>query len=97
MLSDMFIFFILLLLWLRRPPRSTRSDTLFPYPPLSRSYCPSCSNRLDSALASAPNEKAHFDTPGRRCPEISQFGALAVPPDSSGGQDRKSTRLNSSH
>src|SRR3546814_8230053 len=33
----MFIFFILFFLLIRRPPRSTRTDTLFPYTTLFRS------------------------------------------------------------
>src|SRR3546814_8764401 len=30
---------------IRRPPRSTRTDTLFPYTPLFRSACRSCQGR----------------------------------------------------
>src|SRR3546814_18572078 len=37
LLEVMFSFFFLMI---RRPPRSTRTDTLFPYPTLFRSYRP---------------------------------------------------------
>src|SRR3546814_12710141 len=37
MLSDLFLFFFLMI---RRPPRSTRTDTLFPYTTLFRSCRP---------------------------------------------------------
>src|SRR3546814_11587892 len=37
----MYHFLILLFFMMRRPPRSTRTDTLFPYTTLFRSY-PSC-------------------------------------------------------
>src|SRR3546814_11080666 len=33
----MLLFFLFFLLWIRRPPRSTRTDTLFPYTTLFRS------------------------------------------------------------
>src|SRR3546814_12248692 len=32
--------FLLFVLMIRRPPRSTRTDTLFPYTTLFRSFCP---------------------------------------------------------
>src|SRR3546814_5985900 len=33
------LFFLFFFLMIRRPPRSTRTDTLFPYTTLFRSYC----------------------------------------------------------
>src|SRR3546814_7431145 len=41
MVLSLFIFLFLLFLMIRRPPRSTRTDTLFPYTTLFRSSTPS--------------------------------------------------------
>src|SRR3546814_11383723 len=48
--SLLFIFFFLMI---RRPPRSTRTDTLFPYTTLFRSR--SSSNQVDVTQYSGPN------------------------------------------
>src|SRR3546814_62046 len=45
---------------IRRPPRSTRTDTLFPYTTLFRSQCVA---KLEQALAYAGRD---LDRPGRR-------------------------------
>src|SRR3546814_19072860 len=72
-------------LMIRRPPRSTRTDTLFPYTTLFRSECPPASafgRRL--LLYFAPKDThPHLPT----CAP----GPIRSP------RDRKSTRLNSSH
>src|SRR3546814_17171442 len=47
----MFFFFLMI----RRPPRSTRTDTLFPYTTLFRSSCCSPSGGLGSLAAPAPS------------------------------------------
>src|SRR3546814_1484402 len=99
---------------LRRPPRSTRTDTLFPYTTLSRST-------QFETFVEAPLRKGSFgllridlriveDTEGDRI-DAELLGHL-VDRDLQGhhagrlagrahgiafGQDRKSTRLNSSH
>src|SRR3546814_17366111 len=39
---------------LRRPPRSTRTDTIFPYPTLFRSAIPSCSIETRMGLETQP-------------------------------------------
>src|SRR3546814_14138395 len=39
MLSCLILFFLFFFLMIRRPPRSTRTDTLFPYTTLFRSPC----------------------------------------------------------
>src|SRR3546814_13897158 len=39
MLCSLFYVFSFFFLMIRRPPRSTRTDTLFPYTTLFRSYC----------------------------------------------------------
>src|SRR3546814_7727916 len=74
---------------IRRPPRSTRTDTLFPYTSLFRS--PSrlriwlCQYGDDRAIVK-PRERLNH----RRAKERQRFDCLRSP-------DRKSTRLNSSH
>src|SRR3546814_19043018 len=53
LLLCVFVFFVLMI---RRPPRSTRTDTLFPYTTLFRSYrCdpPNRNNRPSEALGQA--------------------------------------------
>src|SRR3546814_14749350 len=81
----LYIFFFLMI---RRPPRSTRTDTLFPYTTLFRSpvddffskpYVPSAA----SGVSQVVKPKA-ISTAGKKA-----VGVLLG--------DRKSTRLNSSH
>src|SRR3546814_15665377 len=84
----LFIFFFLMI---RRPPRSTRTDTLFPYTTLFRSAAILLMLLDESEAATIlkqldPDEvrqlaKAMFDTANASEQQI----------------DRKSTRLNSSH
>src|SRR3546814_17388706 len=75
-------FLILFFLMIRRPPRSTRTDTLFPYTTLFRSYKCASVNQLEF----------------RRLPERIKCYTPSVHNDIiEGRQDRKSTRLNSSH
>src|SRR3546814_14588414 len=95
----------------RRPPRSTRTDTLFPYTTLFRS---DLGNRLRAADGL---ENYRYDGHGRRASAQSASGTvysfyghdgtLRYQRDerrakdynyiSLNGRDRKSTRLNSSH
>src|SRR3546814_11548741 len=104
----MFFFFLMI----RRPPRSTRTDTLFPYTTLFRSRIEQCHNPDDQedidderdirieaeASICHDHEPKHRD--GRNharqnaladgvSAQVRSYGALL--------QDRKSTRLNSSH
>src|SRR3546814_15143387 len=74
-------------LMIRRPPRSTRTDTLFPYTTLFRSS-PVCSRAgLGTQDQAATRTAQHFRHPdGNRDPFIPRTKS-----------DRKSTRLNSSH
>src|SRR3546814_11971693 len=81
------------LLMIRRPPRSTRTDTLFPFTTLFRSP-PRCSADVgrkkrepESARLSDQREFGELPHQGRR-----QNGEPRGVPG-----DRKSTRLNSSH
>src|SRR3546814_19345707 len=97
-----------LFLMIRRPPRPTRTDTLFPYTTLFRSVIsllaaiasisapavgasPDCSALLaaPSAMSQASRQVAALDLATLR-----DFGRQEA---SLGGEDRKSTRLNSSH
>src|SRR3546814_13135604 len=87
--SEMLTFFFLMI---RRPPRSTRTDTLFPYTTLFRSPVPQERNNppqggqdlfldfIEQRLMPRVNERFKVDQDQR-----SLVG------------DRKSTRLNSSH
>src|SRR3546814_20525370 len=79
----MFLFFFFLMI--RRPPRSTLTDTLFPYTTLFR-----------SAGATPGTVDCERDTEGT---SNALYGG-ATADDNSGSMsyvDRKSTRLNSSH
>src|SRR3546814_20688357 len=87
---------------IRRPPRSTRTDTLFPYTTLFRSR--GCRSRAHnsseqrSAAILAEHLRAHQRDRRAAVREelvvkIMPAGAAAV----RGRPDRKSTRLNSSH
>src|SRR3546814_15325119 len=86
-----FFFFLMI----RRPPRSTRTDTLFPYTTLFRSARaePLVERLWQSELAALP-----VSTPEQRAGLQARLRDLArtiQDPDVS--RDRKSTRLNSSH
>src|SRR3546814_17283147 len=101
----MFVFFLMI----RRPPRSTRTDTLFPYTTLFRSLEPPAIYPEDtlSYLANVYNHKAH-DFYARHGVKVI---AAAYESHEEAGEvslmitrhcvryslDRKSTRLNSSH
>src|SRR3546814_14871952 len=83
--------FRLVFLMIRRPPRSTRTDTLFPYTTLFRSRCrPGTSDRRTPvrwrpAQRQGPREGRHST-----CGSSLQTPYVWI-------LDRKSTRLNSSH
>src|SRR3546814_13022431 len=100
-----FMFFFLMS---RRPPRSTRTDTLFPYTTLFRSRQPLAGSQPPGANVAgerrmnAPVKRAahliEVGQPWRRhepafpCPIIPEILV-----ESTENLDRKSTRLNSSH
>src|SRR3546814_12978330 len=83
----LFVFFFLMI---RRPPRSTRTDTLFPYTTLFRS-------------ATRADPRARLRDRDRRFrhrlfePVAARAAADRLSEDRQRLQDRKSTRLNSSH
>src|SRR3546814_21108735 len=105
-MSLMCHFFLFVFLMILRPPRSTRTDTLFPYPTLCRSVHP--------LVLGEPLERA--EQIAKRVSQLAvlighaleDFIADAVilgeidrkrpqPDDVRAIGDRKSTRLNSSH
>src|SRR3546814_11577064 len=78
--------YYLFFLMIRRPPRSTRTDTLFPYTPLFRSAA--ALRRLSGRVRGLEHGVLdRRDDLLRRDPVLRLRGHL----------DRKSTRLNSSH
>src|SRR3546814_13185674 len=83
-----FHFFVFFFLMIRRPPRSTRTDTLLPYTTLFRS----CAAALLHPAALWGDEGHRPDGDARR--ELARRTAFACLSES---LDRKSTRLNSSH
>src|SRR3546814_3667629 len=75
---------ILFVLMIRRPPRSTRTDTLFPYTTLFRSLstsdvCPRCASRLEEGAA--PPNAGNAPAVGTAAPADSGH----APADSIGG------------
>src|SRR3546814_6974144 len=99
---------------IRRPPRSTRTDTLFPYTTLFRSLLPVRADREAVRLVAQPLdiEEHRIVRRQRELAPVGQIESLAPgvavgalgDPDirkivdpQLGEQDRKSTRLNSSH
>src|SRR3546814_16213020 len=95
-LTDGFVFCIVFLM-IRRPPRSTRTDTLLPYTTLCRSI-----DRLGRTLAEARPDavivigddqmEQFFDD---NMPAMLVYWGDTI--ENAELQDRKSTRLNSSH
>src|SRR3546814_12353520 len=73
-------------LMIRRPPRSTRTDTLFPYTTLFRSI---------EVVAAAGRTWVVVSDP--IAPGATIVGNLGGQSEMLAQQDRKSTRLNSSH
>src|SRR3546814_13400400 len=86
---------------IRRPPRSTRTDTLFPYPTLFRSLSPARKARVQARLARQGVTDADWTTLGeylglleRRgiSPNVASFvGATTVRLDVIGFAGRKAT------
>src|SRR3546814_16373252 len=79
------VLFAVFFLMIRRPPRSTRTDTLFPYTTLFRSRGGGRGGRLRGCSRS---RRRLSGSRGRRCRGCLRCGRR---------RDRKSTRLNSSH
>src|SRR3546814_20574974 len=78
---QLFIFLFCFFLMIRRPPRSTRTDTLFPYTTLFRSAAGRSCSMLHTS--SSPARASHRSTPPRRSPSVSatrvSMAELAIP------------------
>src|SRR3546814_3840724 len=97
----------------RRPPRSTRTDTLFPYTTVSNSSAGVASNlprmryrtfpqyvftvRLDARNWTATSAVLDFRTPSSEDAGPIRQGERNLQTDAMPRTDRKSKRLNSSH
>src|SRR3546814_4162003 len=88
----------------RRPPRSTRTDTLFPYTTLfrSRAGVPAMRVRIGAQLRHAERQRRAGKGMAVAAGADEEIGladgkraALAHGARAAGGEDRKSTRLNS--
>src|SRR3546814_20449524 len=96
-LSRQLACFFFLLLMIRRPPRSTRTDTLFPYTTLFRSLaCEATEDRV--LLAGDVGERRALDQRRAAADHVQvSCGLEPVGKTLLVALDRKSTRLNSSH
>src|SRR3546814_18651442 len=84
------LYVVFFFLMIRRPPRSTRTDTLFPYTTLFRS----------DEIVGEPPATVLSGFPGGIDDQAGQFPKPIVVAAERGrgyAEDRKSTRLNSSH
>src|SRR3546814_17101306 len=86
---DLLIFFYFFFLMIRRPPRSTRTDTLFPYTTLFRSR--PAGRSTAKTRSAGPGGCRRARSAGCR---TRRRGTTRGPAHAA---DRKSTRLNSSH
>src|SRR3546814_13186721 len=91
-----FVLFVCFVFWcfffflmIRRPPRSTRTDTLFPYTTLFRSRHGGVRGDRRSDGAAQLSRRPPICRDARRCDDAARLGGA--------DRDRKSTRLNSSH
>src|SRR3546814_18300495 len=81
-----FVFVSICFLMIRRPPRSTRTDTLFPYTTLFRSPAEVRSLHASGVFQVLGEVMAQYEGIPADDPRLEPYWA-----------DRKSTRLNSSH
>src|SRR3546814_7851392 len=75
---DCFVFFFLMI---RRPPRSTRTDTLFPYTTLfrSRTVLRQAQHERREGISAPPREPNAFLPPGRRVQSLRAGGEDFAP------------------
>src|SRR3546814_19356146 len=89
--SDTMVHYRLFFLMIRRPPRSTRTDTLFPYTTLFRS-------QVGVQLGEPPQEiDLERGQDAGLADVLKALRDRTAEPRVDVTQDRKSTRLNSSH
>src|SRR3546814_14529412 len=89
-----FIYMCFFFLMIRRPPRSTRTDTLFPYTTLFRSLDKERVDRFRDLMKSGNHSRAETI---RLLAEAFIHCAADTRGEVHAVGDRKSTRLNSSH
>src|SRR3546814_20728347 len=96
-------YFVLFFLMIRRPPRSTRTDTLFPYTTLFRADDAAFDTAGDDGAAARDREHV-FDRQQERLVGLARRfrnpgvdGVVQLFELGNPFGDRKSTRLNSSH
>src|SRR3546814_16352770 len=96
---DIYVCLIFFFVMIRRPPRSTRTDTLFPYTTLFRSH----DRRAEGQEGPGRDQldiARHLDRRAFAAEEERERGAVEdqeQDDEHAGHRDRKSTRLNSSH
>src|SRR3546814_15576617 len=107
MVAVLWVFFLMI----RRPPRSTRTDTLFPYTTLFRSLDAMASQDIRAILWLCGRDRSEFDSRGAAITPLPCYAVDPVVPGAEwasliaapavllahSARDRKSTRLNSSH
>src|SRR3546814_16428857 len=91
----LYLFIMFFFLMIRRPPRSTRTDTLFPYTTLFRSI--ESARAAEDAGEDAGAVSGCGTAGGGRGADTDRASALSLVAARPGLGDRKSTRLNSSH
>src|SRR3546814_16836873 len=93
-----YVFMLFCFLMFRRPPRSTRTDTLFPYTTLFRSLHPDRAEDLAPGRADATQQREVLGPLREEDREgVGDDQDRGEQGDPGEEQDRKSTRLNSSH
>src|SRR3546814_16454129 len=106
MMLEGILFNCFFFLMIRRPPRSTRTDTLFPYTTLFRSVAEEPNADLGNRVGVQPFGLAEAEEDVQRGMAEAAAGVAlvsgflhrqALPGAGNGRRDRKSTRLNSSH
>src|SRR3546814_20946643 len=100
----MIFFYYIVFLMIRRPPRSTRTDTLFPYTTLFRSDQHQGAAEPDGVAGDAVSEaepaveqEGHGGQSSRKWRDPAQNRSPAQSQEGTLVGDRKSTRLNSRH
>src|SRR3546814_14180789 len=88
---------VVFFLMIRRPPRSTRTDTLFPYTTLFRSTRKQFQVAAQVEHSRKTRSQHHIFDRQRSLVEQASSFSLPHADVAQHGQDRKSTRMHSSH